>query len=275
MKHIKPIILLLFLQLLILSVSAQKPYEVASYPDESGFQLRTKNALTILADKGFGKISLSFSRCPDTGLPVYRFAIEGEEIISPYTGKKYKQPATDYFAAKQRNDQGEITAFGGDPLKYDLPPATACMLLGLKMKEVKSFLSIPGNLSQQYHFAAKNWVRFYALLADSMGDAWKLKLQHAAANYNELTRVSDDGKKWLSLSYPHNLVGQNGYLLGGNAIDGGTENHKIMWRTSGLLYAQLFPETAKISGIPAPKAAQLTKEILRDFLKKLLISGNG
>ncbi|MEI7675147.1 MAG: hypothetical protein WCJ03_00090 [Bacteroidales bacterium] len=267
--------LFLLLQILMFSVFAQKPYEVASYPDESGFQLRIKNALTILADKGFGKISLSFSRCPDTGLPVYKYAIEGEEIISPYTGKKYKQPATDYFAAKQRNEQGEITAFGGDPLKYDLPPATASMLLGRKVKEVKYFLSIPGNLSQQYHFAAKNWVRFYALLADTMGDTWKLKLQKAVANYNENTRVSDDGKRWLKLSYPHNLVGQTGYLLGGNAIDGGTENHKIMWRTSGLLYAQLFPDTAKISGMVAPKAATLTKEMLRDFLKKLLVSGNG
>lgn len=269
------IFLLLFLHSYFFSVFSQKPYEVSSYPDEAGFQLRTKNALTILADKGFGKISLSFSRCPDTGLPVYRYAVEGEEIISPYTGKKYKQPATDYFAAKQRNEQGEITSFGGDPLKYDLPPATACMLLGRKTKEVKSFLSIPGNLSQQYHFAAKNWVRFYALLADTMGGVWKLKLQHAVANYNEYTRVTDDGKHSLKLSYPHNLVGQTAYLLGGNAIDGGTENHKIMWRTSGLLYAQLFPDTAKISGTPAPKAAQLTKEILRDFLKKLLISGNG
>ncbi|MFZ4725126.1 MAG: hypothetical protein ACOYMD_06730 [Paludibacter sp.] len=275
MKNRQLTILLILLQLLVLSVFAQKPYDVASYPEEAGFQLRTKNALTILADRGFGKISLSFSRCPDTGLPVYKFAIEGEEIISPYTGKKYKQPATDYFAAKQRNEQGEITAFGGDPLKYDLPPATASMLLKSKVKEVKSFLSIPGNLSQQYHFAAKNWVRFYALLADSMGDTWKLKLQHAVANYNEETRVSDDGKKWLTLSFPHNLIGQSGYLLGGNAIDGGTENHKIMWRTSGLLYAQLFPYTVKISGIVAPKAAALTKEMLRVFLKKLLVSGNG
>jgi hypothetical protein len=257
------------------SVSAQKPYEVESYPDEAGFQFRIKNALPILADKGFGKISLSFSRCPDTGLPVYKYAIEGDEIISPYTGKKYKQPATDYFAAKQRNEQGEITAFGGDPLKYDLPPATASMLLGLKVKEVKSFLSIPGNLSQQYHFAAKNWARFYPLLADSMGNVWKQKFQHAVANYVENKRISDDGKRWLSLSYSHNLIGQSGYLLGGNAIDGGTENHKIMWRTSGLLYAQLFPDTAKISGIVAHKAAALTKEMLRDFLKKLLVSGNG
>jgi len=263
------------LQTISLFTTAQKVYEVASYPDEAGFQLRIKNALTILADRGFGKISLSLSKCPDTGLPVYKYAIEGDEIISPYTGKKYKQPSTDYFAAKQRNERGEITAFGGDPLKYDLPPATASMLLGRKVKEVKSFLSIPGNLSQQYHFAAKNWARFYPLFANSMGEAWKLKFRQAVANYSEDTRVSDDGKKWLKLSFPHNLVGQTGYLLGGNEIEGGTENHKIMWRTSGLLYAQLFPDTAKISGIPATEAAQLTKEMLRNFLKKLLVSGNG
>ncbi len=269
------IILSLFVQMLFVLVSAQKVYDTASYPDEIGFQIRTKGALYTLADRGFGKISLSLSRCPDTGLPVYKYAIEGEEIISPYTGRKYKQPATDYFAVQKRNEKGEITAFGGDPLKYDLPTATATMLLGRKVKEVKSFLSIPGNLSQQYHFAAKNWARFYPLLADSMGDTWKVKFQNAVNNYSHHMRVSDDGKQWLQLSHPHNLVGQCGYLLGGNAIDGGTENHKIMWRTSALLYAQLFPDSAFVSGIAAPKAATLTKEMIRDYLKKLLTSGNG
>ena len=124
------ILLSLFVQMLFILASAQKVYETASYPDEIGFQTRTQGALNTLANRGFGKISLSLSRCPDTGLPVYFYAIEGEDIISPYTGRKYKQPATDYFAVQKRNEKGEITAFGGDPLKYDLPPATAALLLG-------------------------------------------------------------------------------------------------------------------------------------------------
>jgi hypothetical protein len=73
----------------------------------------------------------------------------------------------------------------------------------------------------------------------------------------------------------HNLVGQPGYLLGGNPLDGGTENHKTMWRTSALLYSQLFPDTTKISGYPVKEAEKLTKEMLRDYLKRLLINGNG
>lgn len=274
--RIKYLYSLLFWLLVVFTNSySQNVWDVTSYPDEAGFQIRTKNTLQKLAEKGFGIISLSVSKCPDTGLPVYTYAIEGEEISSPFTGRKYKQPATGYFGVQQRNEKGEITAFGGDPLKYDLPTAMASMLVGEKVNEAKAFLSIPGNLAQQYHFACKNWARFYPMLADSMGTAWKQKFQQAVANYSESTRISDDGKTCLKLSYPHCLVGQPRYLLGGNAIDGGTENHKIMWRTSALLYAQLFPDTAHISGHTTKQTELMTKEMLRDYLKRLLVSGNG
>ena len=269
------LLIFLFLPILAFSAFSQKAYETASYPDEAGFQLRIKKALPMMAEKGFGIISKSLSKCPDTGLPVYTYAIEGEEIISPYTGRKYKQPATGYFSAKSRNEKGEITGFGGDPLKYDLPRAMASILTGVRTNEAKAYLSIPGNLKQQYHFACKHWTRFYPLLADSMGNEWKQKFQGYVANYTEEKRVTDDLKGWLNLSTPHNLIGQQDQLLGGHPIEGGTENHKIMWRTSGLLYAQLFPDTAKVSKVPAPQARLITKEILRLFLKKLLITGNG
>lgn len=275
MKRTYVLLLIFHLLLLSVGISAQNSWEAASYPDEAGFQLRIKNALPLLAEKGFGIITRSTSKCPDTGLPVYTYALEGEDVISPYTGRKYKQPATDYFSPKMRNEQGEISSFGGDPLKYDLPTATASMLLGVKKKEAKAYLSIPGNLSQQYHFACKNWVRFYPLLADSMGDAWKLNLQKSVAIYTTNRRVTDNNKAWLKLSYPNDLVGQSGMLLGGNPIDGGTENHKIMWRTSALLYAQIFPDSALISGYPTKVAEKMTKTMLHDFAKKLLVMGNG
>jgi hypothetical protein len=201
-----------------------------------------------IANLDFGQRSLANSKCPDTGLPVKTWAVEGETIISPFTGRTYKQGPTGYFGPKARNEKGEIIAFGGDPLKYDLPPATAALLLNRDTERAKAFLSIPGNLRQQYHFACKNWARFYPLLADEMGDEWKNKFYHWVGNYSESRRPSDGGNEWLDLSKDHNLVGEPGELLGGNTIDGGTENHKTMWRTSALLYAQLFPDSAKISG---------------------------
>ena len=252
-----------------------EPWECSTYPDESGFQQRISGMLEKIAARDFGKRSLAFSKCPDTGLPVYTWALEGEEIISPYSGRKYRQGDTGYFGPKKRNSEGQIVAFGGDPLKYDLPPATACLILGQRVEEAKAFLSIPGNLNQQYHFACKNWARFYPLLADKMGDSWKKGFFQAVAHYAESRRPSDGEREWLNLASPHNLVGQKDYLLGGNPVDGGTENHKTMWRTSCLLYSQLFPDTARISGYPVKEAEKLSKEMLRDYLKRLLITGNG
>ena len=251
-----------FLLLIFLNSSncfTQNIWETNNYSEEAGFQYRIKNAFLTSSEKGFGKLCLSFSTCPDTGLPVNTYAIEGEEIISPYTGRKYIQPATGYFSAQKRNENGEITAFGGDVLKYDLPKVMANLKLGKKVNEARAYLSIPAILSQQYHFACKNWARFFPLFSNLMGDEWKKKFYNAVADYSESSRVSDNYKSWLKLSYPHNLVGQPGFLLGGNSIEGGTENHKIMWRTSGLLYAQLFPDTAYISGHSAPEAEKLTK----------------
>ena len=274
MKNILNITLALLISLPVY-LTAQSPWENATYPDEFGFQKRMAPMLQRLAEGSFGKRSLAPSKCPDTGLPVKTWAVEGETIISPYTGRAYKQGPTGYFGPKRRNESGAITAFGGDPLKYDLPPATATLLLDPSNEQAKAFLSIPGNLRQQYHFACKNWARFYPLLADEMGEEWKKAFYEAVAQYEEARRPSDGAREWNPMSYPHNLVGQAGHLLGGNTIDGGTENHKTMWRTSCLVYAQLFPDSAKISGYPVQEARELSQEMIRDYLKRLLYTGNG
>jgi len=247
----KTIVFILFVFLTLITVKAQ-PWAVSTYPDEAGFKHRMDGMLHKISARGFLQKSLAESKCPDTGLPVKLFAVEGEEIISPYTGRKYKQGPTGYFGPKARNEKGEITNFGGDPLKYDLPPATAALLINPNDTIARSFLSIPGSIRQQYHFASVNWARFYPLLADKMGDKWRKEFQSYLVNYGS-------------------LVGNPKVLLGG----GGTENHKTMWRTSCLLYSQLVPGSAIISSRTAKEAEKLTKEMLRDYLKKLLISGNG
>jgi len=268
--------LFFFLLIPIMSpLTGQNPWDASSYPDEAGFRSRMEPMLKRIAAKDFGKRSLALSKCPDTGLPVYTWALEGEEIISPYSGTRYKQGPTGYFGPKSRNEKGQIVAFGGDPLKYDLPPATASMLLGERVNEAKAFLSIPGNLRQQYHFACNNWARFYPLLADRMSNEWRLEFAKYVGSYAESRRPSDGEREWLNLPRPHNLVGEPGQLLGGNSIDGGTENHKTQWRTSCLLYSQLLADTALISGYPVQEAEKLSKEMLRDYLKKLLLTGNG
>jgi len=254
---------------------AQNVWDCSTYPDETGFRLRIAPMLQRIAEQDFGKRSLANSKCPDTGLPVKTWAVEGETIISPYTGRAYIQGPTGYFGPKARNEKGEIIAFGGDPLKYDLPPATAALLLQPDNEGAKAFLSIPGNLRQQYHFACKNWARFYPLLGNEMGNEWKSKFFYWIGKYAESRRPSDGGREMLPLSKAHNLIGEPGELLGGNTKDGGTENHKTMWRTSALLYSQLFPDTVKISGYTTAETEKLTKAMLLDYMKRILQTGNG
>jgi hypothetical protein len=269
------IILIGAIGLTICAATAQPVWDVKTYPDESGYQQRIQGMLPKLAAKDFGERSKSPVRCPDTQLTFYTWALEGEEIISPYTGRKFKQGPTGYFGAKQRDSLGRISAFGGDPLKYDLPPATAALLLDSSNAKAKHFLSIPGNLRQQYHFAAKNWVRFYGLTGHNWHADWQSEFQQAIATYAESRRPSDGARENAPMSIAHNLVGERGHLLGGNKKDGGTENHKTMWRTSALLYGEWFPATGLVSGVPVPEAARLTDSMLNDYVKRLAVTGNG
>jgi len=258
------------------SLFAQDIWSVSTFPAEAQFKSRTAGVIEQLADTPFGIRSLATSTCPDTGLPVRTWAVEGDSIISPYTGGKYGQGPTGYFGPKARNEKGEIIAFGGDPLKYDLQPATAFLLLNPEDEKAKAFLSIPGNMNQQYHFAAKNWARFYPLLSKNMGTGWIDDFTKAVGNYSEKRRPSDGPNRehnWLS--HAHTLVGEPGHLLGGPKLDGGTENHKTMWRTTALLYSQLFPEGAKISGHSLAEAEEMTTIMITDYLKLCLQVGNG
>jgi len=254
---------------------AQNIWDVNTYPDEAGFTLRMAPMMQRIATLDYAHRSLSRSTCPDTGLPVSTWALEGETIFSPYTGRAYQQGQVGYFGVLERNQKGEIIRFSGDPLKTELPPATAALLLDNSNMKARAFLSIPGNMRQQYHFACKNWARFYPLLGDVMGEQWKREFYSWIAHYSESRRPSDGDRQFAPLPTPHNLVGEPGHLLGGNPRNGGTENHKTMWRTSGLLYSQLFPDTTYISGYPASEAEKLIKEMIRDYLKRLLLTGNG
>ncbi|WP_154857176.1 hypothetical protein [Cyclobacterium xiamenense] len=254
---------------------AQHCWSTQSYPDEQGFQDRTAGVLERLATLEIAKRSQGTAICPDTGRSFKTWAVEGEYVLSPYTGRKIIQGPTGYFGPRERGEDGQISRFGGDALKKDLIPATATLLLNPFDSLTRAFLSVPGNLAQQYHFAAKNWARFYPLLAEKMGPEWRKQFQQAVADYTALSRPSDGYRSYAPLSTPHDLVGEPGHLLGGNKKDGGTENHKIMWRSAALVYAGNFPDSARISGWPINQADSLASGYFSDFLKRLLTTGNG
>jgi hypothetical protein len=252
------------------------PWAVESYPDEAGFRQRAAATVPALAQQEFARRSLALSKCPDTGLPVRTFAVEGEEIISPYTGRRYRQGPTSYFGPKARGADGRITRFGGDPMKFELPPAAARLLVEPTNVQARAFLSIPGNMVQQYHFACVNWCRFYPLLAGTMGETWKKEFAEAVANYREGRKPSDGEREYTATKpFAHDLVGEENEFFGGNVADGGTENHKTMWRTSGLLYSQILGPDAKVSGYPVAEAERITTKVLTRGWQDILKVGNG
>lgn len=276
--HMRLFLLLLTLILACQSLSAQLPSQaqVSSYPDEKGFQTRAKGLIEAIRNLGYGERGKAKSKCPDTGLSVSTYALEGEYIYSPYTGRKYLQGPTGFFGPKARDKAGRIIAFGGDAMKYDLPPATAALILDPQDQKALHMIGIPGYLNQQFFFPAVNWTRLYGLLGDKMSDKWKDSLKVAVANYINYDFFDATGRASLGkLSFPHSLIGQPGELLGGNAYDGGTENHKTMWRTSGLLYSQWFDSSDLISKVPAKEAETQISLMLRDYLYQCLHKGNG
>lgn len=243
----------------------------ASYPDEAGLQARLAGMLDALAAPGYGERSLARSTCPDTGLPVRTWALAGEEIISPHTGRRYRQGPTGYFGPTARDADGRITAFGGDPLKYDLPPVTVALLRDPADPRALAFLSIPGNTAQQYHFAAKHWARLLGLVGDRLPPAWHAQFWAAVAGYSEGRRPSDGTREHAPLAEPFDLVGRPDRHLGG----GGTENHRLMWRTSAYLYAERLPDAALISGQPAGIVRPQLKRVLADWVQRLYKVGVG
>lgn len=254
-----------------LTLTAAESWSVESFPFEREYQERIDGMLERFAGKDVMDRSKAPSTCPDTGLPVLSWALEGETIISPYTGRSYVQPETGYFGPKARNEIGQIVAFGGDPLKHTLMYATARMMLDADDPALKAFLGIPGNLRQQYHFAAVNWARFWPLFRDQMGEEWNKAFVAAVAAYAEGRRPSDGGREHAPLRKPHDLVGDPDEHLGG----GGTENHRTMWRSTALLYSHLFPEGSHISGHDLPTVREAVSEMFRSYARRLYTIGNG
>lgn len=252
-------------------LGAGEPWSVESFPDEAGFRERAAGMLERFAEEPILERAMARSVCPDTGREVLTWAVEGEVIRSPYTGREYVQGDTGYFGPKAKNEAGEVTAFGGDPLKHTLGFAVARFLLEKEDEELKRYLGFPGTLRQQYHFAAVNWGRFWPQFHEKMGEAWNEKFLEAVGRYAERGEPSHARRENAPIRLAQDLVGDVRQHLGG----GGTENHRTMWRTTGLLYAQILPEGSRISGHSLEEAEAATKEVLGRYVEGLYKVGSG
>ena len=215
--------------------------------------------------------------CPDTKLKFRTLYVPGEYVISPYTGRKFiplkKQPS--YFQPTSRDSLGRITGFMGDLANYNVPIFTARLFQDPNDTIAKAQLSIPGLMSQQFHFAGKNWARFYCVMGNKMTQQWRDELYTYIDRYHETKNYGNDGKPHGLLTKPHTFPGQKGEFLGGNPVDGGTENHKTMWRTTCLTYAENLPSHTKLSGMPVKEAGEQCNGMIEEYLKAILTVSNG
>jgi hypothetical protein len=243
-----PAVLATLALLCVSTLHAQEPpsYSPQSYPDEAGYQRRVSGMTQRYSKQEVGKRCLASSLCPDTGLPVQMMAVEGETIYSPYTGRAYLQGDTGQFGPKKRDNEGRISAFGGDALRYDLPAAMARLLLNPQDSAMQAWLSVPGNLNQQYPSASVHWARFWPLLAEKMtlqGDAWR-----------------EGFKESVSKASP--IGTEQG------------EAHLVMGRTSYLLYSQLLGRNTRIAGATSAQTELAMTTLLTNSLKTVFATGN-
>ena len=220
------------------------PYSPKSYPDEVGYQKRLAGMLQRFAQKEVGKRCLAVSNCPDTGLVVRTMAVEGEVIYSPYTGRAYLQGNTGVLGPKKRDSEGRISAFGGQPLRDDLPPALARLLQDPQDKEMQAWLSVPGNLNQQYPLASVSWARFWPLLSEKMPEDWRFSFKEAVGKYIPGVKETE------------------------------SETPKILGSTSRLLYGQLLGRDTRVFGATSTQAELATTTMLTGFLRTVLTIGN-
>lgn len=232
-----------------MAASAAEPWSVESYPDETGFRARSAGLLERLAaTPDIVTRSMARATCPDTGLVFTTWAVEGETISSPFTGRRFTQGPTGPNGPKQRDAEGRLAAFGGATLADALPPATARILLDhvdapVSIEEVKAFLSIPGALRQQSPFVAANWARFLPLVGDQMSPEWHDAFRQTVAS--------------------------------GRLANAGSEHERLMSLSTALLYSQWFPEGARVAGLTLSEMGTHAGDALRAYARRLLVTGNG
>lgn len=133
---------------------------------------------------------------------------------------------------------------GGDPGKYLPGPAMAMLLLNPNDPTARQYMNDDRSPKEHYHFAAVNWARFLPIFGEALTPETRKTLAASAATYT---------------SY---VAGQ------------GTENHKVMWYTSGLVLPS-YLEGGRIARLSAQQAVDKQKAWLRQYVKGLYMGGQG
>lgn len=135
---------------------------------------------------------------------------------------------------------------GGDPGKYLFGPVMAKLIRNPKDEAARQYMNDGRTSRELYHFAAVNWARFLPIFKDSLTEETIKDFASRAGRYTE----------W---------VGRG---------QGGTENHKTMWYTTGAVLPEFLPSD-RIGQMPRDAALRDRRDWLRTYVKNLYAAGQG
>ena len=135
-------------------------------------------------------------------------------------------------------------AEGNDPAKRVPAHAGARLILDPQDQDALEIMNDDRSPNEHYHFAAVNWARFLPIFRDALTDATFQEFSNNAANYGAYTSP------------------------------GGTENHKVMSFTSGLVLADYIAGD-RIGKMNKDDAKAKLKNTLRSYVKGLYRAGQG
>jgi len=135
-------------------------------------------------------------------------------------------------------------ANGNDPGKRVHAHAAAKLILDPDDEDAIGIINDDRSPNEHYHFAAVNWARFLPIFREALTDATYEQFSSKAANYSAYTSPS------------------------------GTENHKVMSFTSGLVLAD-YVAGNRIGQMSIDAAKSKLKNTLRSYVKGLYRAGQG
>lgn len=135
-------------------------------------------------------------------------------------------------------------AEGNDPGKRVPAHAAARLVLDPDQPDALEIMNDDRSPNEHYHFAAVNWARYLPIFRESLTDQTYQQFSRKAATYGSYTN-------------PH-----------------GTENHRTMWFTSGLVLPYYIGGD-RIGNMSKEAAVSKLKEMLRSYVKGLYRAGQG
>jgi hypothetical protein len=173
---------------------------------------------------------------PHSDPRTYPFETEFQERVDSLVADLAAYPVWNYRKGYYQD--------GNDPAKRVPAHAAARLMRDPNDPDALAIMNDDRAPTEHYHFAAVNWARYLPIFGSRITDETFTEYSQRAATYDAYTRP------------------------------GGTENHKVMWFTSGLVLPH-YIKGDRIGDMTIDAATDKLKTMLRNYVKGLFSAGQG